>query len=221
MCTWGAPRYARAVDSPKRESPAAQLQAVRRPGPSPGGVLKPATGILLGALVLAASRPLLAQGQPDSTLCNVPISGHPNESWRLVRGEGFTFCVPMSWRPSGRASSSADAKTWRGHGASITWGRGEPRPGAPGTGTGPRGTAVGRIPAEQLMGFERSQDRKVEEIGGRAAEVWHTEDRGNHYTGAQWRNPDFFIYGEAKAPAVADLQLTIYRTTRATAPPTR
>jgi hypothetical protein len=174
--------------------------------------MKPVTLLILSAL--AGANHVRAQEAPDSIPCNEPIPDRPNESWRLVRADGFTFCLPMSWRPSGRSSSSADAKTWRGDGGSITWGRGEPRLGAPGTGTGPRGTAVGVIPAEQLMGFEQSRNRRVEEIGGRQAEIWHWEDRGTHYTGAQWRQPDFFIYGEARSSAVADLQLTIYRTTR-------
>jgi len=52
--------------------------------------------------------------------------GLVDSSWRQVRASGFTFCVPASWRPSGRATDSVDAPLWHGKEGSVTWHLGRP-----------------------------------------------------------------------------------------------
>jgi hypothetical protein len=69
------------------------------------------------------------------TPCPVKGPGPVDSSWRRVRASGFTFCVPGSWRPSGPASDSLDAKAWRGDEGSLTWDLGRPESTTPRTKT--------------------------------------------------------------------------------------
>jgi hypothetical protein len=54
--------------------------------------------------------------------CTVPGVGSEQQPWRQVRATGFTFCVPLYWRPDGRGRGGVDARTWRGDAGTITWG---------------------------------------------------------------------------------------------------
>jgi len=61
--------------------------------------------------------------------CPIPGVGSPDSLWRQVRASGFTFCVPVSWKPGGHGRDSVDANQWKGDGTSVTWGVGRPRSG--------------------------------------------------------------------------------------------
>jgi len=58
--------------------------------------------------------------------CRLTGVGPVDSSWRQVRGSGFTFCIPGTWRSSGLGSDSLDPKSWSGREGSVTWGRGQP-----------------------------------------------------------------------------------------------
>jgi hypothetical protein len=155
--------------------------------------------------------------RPSAASCSVP-GQNPTTLWRLVSAQGFTFCVPGDWE-------TADGRTWRGAGGSITWGTGFP----------PRqatvsGTVVMRVPAnrgmpseaevraavEAQLGVRCSPYRLKESIGGAAADLYDTECNGQHHTGARWESPAVFFQGQADSPSAASLQLQVYRTTRFT-----
>lgn len=58
--------------------------------------------------------------------CTVAGVGSPDSAWHQVRADGFTFCVPPSWQPSGRGKGATDPKRWLGSQSWVTWGTGRP-----------------------------------------------------------------------------------------------
>jgi hypothetical protein len=140
--------------------------------------------------------------------CPAEVAGAEAGEWRLVRAEGFTFCVPRGWRPAGApASADFDAASWRGGGGTVTWGTGAYAPGNRGPVTvearGGRSGAPGEV------------RRFAESIGGAPAEMWHDRIGERHFTGAQWARPrPVHLHGEAGDARAAALQLAVYRTVR-------
>jgi hypothetical protein len=131
--------------------------------------------------------------------------GAPQQSWRQITAEGFTFCVPSTWRQSG-------ANTFRGEGGSVRWGVGQYRSSAVVTRT--VNVQAGQEPALPAGHVNRYS----ESIGGSVAELWDNDLEGTVYTGAQWTNPTaVYLAGESKSPAARIQQLQIYRTVRFTA----
>ena len=140
--------------------------------------------------------------------CAVPVPEPAREPWRQVRATGFTFCVPASWRPTGRPEGrSVDARTWRGGSGSITWGRGEYRPQR-------TESRIAIVRAGEPLPSPGQVRRFTEVIDGRPAELWDNEFEGKHYTGARWTGQAVYLEGEATDPATARLQLVVYRTVR-------
>ena len=78
------------------------------------------------ALGVACARPVPSTLSASFTPCPISRLGPVDSSWRQVRGSGFTFCIPGSWRPSRQTSDSLDARAWRGQEGSVTWGVGRP-----------------------------------------------------------------------------------------------
>ena len=149
----------------------------------------------------------VAQAAP----CSVELPESATEPWRVVRGRGFTFCVPASWRAVGHPTrQDVDARTWRGGGGSITWGTGEYRPQQIAT-----ETVIVRA-GDPLPAPSGSVRRFNEVIDGRSAKMWDNEFRGRHYTGAVWTTPAVYMEGEASAQHSARLQLAVFRTVRFT-----
>lgn len=125
--------------------------------------------------------------------------------WRLVRGEGFTFCVPARWRPAGEAPSpGADPAAWSGDGGTVAWGVGAYRPPQ-------RGVVV----VEERPGAPAEMRRFSESVGGASADLWDDRVGNRHFTGAQWARPRaVHLSGEARDARAAALQLDVYRTVR-------
>jgi hypothetical protein len=168
------------------------------------------TGALFAGCLLAPTA--RAQETPAEEPCPIAVTGTSEDEWRLVRADGFTFCVPSSWRPSGRAGSDGTSpRTWSRGRSSITWGTGE----------GERSRAIVPAPRRESSDQPPSpprMERSREEIGGRTADVWEGEFQGEYFTGASWTNPQVFIIGETRNSSTAKLQLAIYRTVRFTGP---
>ena len=131
-------------------------------------------------------------------------------AWRLVRGEGFTFCVPARWRPAGDPpAAGTDAASWSGDGGTVAWGTGAYRPPERGVvtvevrGDDPRPGAPGEV------------RRFSESIGGASADLWDDRVGERHFTGAHWTRPRaVHLSGEARDGRAAALQLDVYRTVR-------
>jgi hypothetical protein len=131
------------------------------------------------------------------------VDARADHSWQQVAADGFTFCVPASWRASG-------GNTFHGQGGWVRWGVGEPR-----RTTAARITTV-TVPASQgplvLPGRQR---RFSETIGGGLAELWDNELDGTFYTGAQWRSPKVIhLLGQSTSETTRATQLQVYRTVR-------
>lgn len=175
-----------------------------------------AAALSLGVAVImsgCASAGSTASPDAEAELAAPPppctVSVPSDEPWREVRGNGFTFCVPASWRATGRSRDGGpDASTWRGGGGSITWGTGA---------QGPRRVFVSEVTVragQPLPDPPGRVSRFTEVIGGRRAQLWNNEFDGKHFTGATWTQPALYLEGEASDAGAARLQLEIYRTVR-------
>jgi hypothetical protein len=177
---------------------------------------------LLSACASGAPQPsasTLASSEGVSQ-CNVPVAAATEASWRLVQADGFTFCVPANWSPSGRRSAQGhDAKVWRFGASSITWGTGEFRPRRVGTATVRVAVPAGESPQLSNLAPPGNVRRFVEVIGSHSAEVWDNQFEGKSYTGVILEEPmRIHISGEAQDRGIAALQLAVYRTVRFAAP---
>lgn len=145
--------------------------------------------------------------------CTVSPPG-TDSAWQEVRAEGFTFCVPGSWRPQGGGRQNADARKWRTASGSVTWGTGAP-PSREVIVTETVVVRAGELPRPTARADTR-RDREM--IGGRLAEVREMHFRDLHHTEAVWREPAIYLQGEATSVHVAQLLLVIHRTVRFTTP---
>jgi hypothetical protein len=162
------------------------------------------TCLLLLLAGFAAWTPSHASAQAAQPVpCTVPVASS-DEPWQQVSGQGFTFCIPASWRVTAR-------NTVRGEGGWVRWGTGEHRSTEVGTMTvtmpagSPPPTPPGRV------------NRFSETIAGYVAELWDNEFEGKFYMGAQWQRPaPMYLQGQSTNLRGRDRQLEIYRTVRFT-----
>jgi hypothetical protein len=158
------------------------------------------------------STPSVAAAPP----CTAPVTTN-DTPWREVRAAGFTFCVPVSWRPQGAAPSAAlDAHTWRSTLGSITWGTGAP----PTRRVLATETVVVRAgdPLPQPTALADTR-RYSELIDGRRAEITEMHFQDLHHTEASWRDPAVYLQGETRSGTTAQILLTIHGTVRFTPGP--
>jgi hypothetical protein len=73
--------------------------------------------------VIAITPP--AVSQEPTTPC--PADRGVGADWRLVRSQGFSYCVPGHWQPEGRARPGSDPQRWTAGGGSVSSGRGAAR----------------------------------------------------------------------------------------------
>jgi len=129
-------------------------------------------------------------------------------TWRQVRADGFTFCVPSDWRAAGGDRS----KIWRHGVSSIEWGTGTPRL------KRVVQSVVVRVPAGSMPPPPPPPNAEIkrftEEIGGQTADMWRNRFDQDYYTGATWTNVNVYLVGETKDVSTADLELRIFRTVR-------
>lgn len=165
--------------------------------------------LLIVPLGAAAQESPPATTDPEVRPCSVTVPGTDVTGWKEVRAAGFTFCVPASWRPAGRARNGVDARTWRGAGGEVAWGTGTYRSTTTITTvvTVRSGDPLPAPPAGQVNRF-------AEVIGGSVADLWDNQFDGKHYTGAKWARPSVYVAGESRDAMTARLQLHVYRTVR-------
>ena len=146
------------------------------------------------ALFACASQPRVADEQPSTPMAGCPgRSAAPDgATWQEVNADGFSFCVPLDWRPGGRNS-------WEGDGGSVTWGRGEPR----------------ETPVATLPGQEPTDVWRVSEsIGGAPARLGRFRSGSTYRTSAMWQTPRVYFFGETARLTSAKRHIEIYRTVR-------
>jgi hypothetical protein len=159
---------------------------------------------LLGLVACAPKRtPAFAA---EAVPCPVAVDARAGQPWQQVVADGFTFCVPASWRAGGES-------TLRGDGGWIRWGGGEPRR------TMAARTITVTVPAGQGPPVPPGrQHRFSETIGGALAELWDNELECTFYTGAQLRQPKaIHLLGQSSSQSARATQLQVYRTVRFTA----
>jgi len=161
--------------------------------------------------------------------CAVPGVGSPDSAWRQVRGSGFTFCVPTSWKPGGHAHDSVDAPQWKGDKTSVAWGVGRP---PSGIGRDSRAEISGKI-AYGSQGFgtlEPSPSVVIRKcspatntpvtVDGGVVLVTQVQCDGVNWTTTGWSTaPAIYVQGEAHSAERADLLVRIMRTIRFTSAP--
>lgn len=184
-----------------------------------------ASWLLLSVLLVpcgAAAQEAPQAGTPAAERpCAVTLPGADLSGWKEVRATGFTFCVPATWRPSGRARNGVDPHTWRAGSGSVTWGTGTYRGKVVSTTVTTvviTGRAAGGLPPLPPPSGPQGQVRNfAEPIGGATADLWDNEFEGVNYTGAKWSSPQaVHISGESRDTRTAAVQLQVYRTVRFT-----
>ena len=158
------------------------------------------------ALAVAACAPAGGGPAPEAAPCPVRLATADVSTWRVVQAEGFTFCVPPTWRPAG-------SRAWRGGAGEVEWGQSAYTRTATKTETV---RVVAGQPATPPQPLTQGR-RFTEMVGGYGADFWDNEDEGTFYTGAVWTAPrHVHVAGEARSRATANVQLDVYRTVRFT-----
>jgi hypothetical protein len=165
------------------------------------------TSLLLLLAAFMASMPSQGFAQEAQTVpCTVPVASSPEEPWQQISAQGFTFCIPSSWRATAR-------NTFRGDGGWVRWGTGEYRS------TQIRTRTVNARAGAAPPPPPGRSNRFSEMIGGSVADLWDNELQGTFFTGAQWRTPaQIHLLGQSTSLQGRDRQLEIYRTVRFTQP---
>lgn len=185
--------------------------------------------LVFGAFASAGAQ---AAPQPEVENCNVEIPAGGDVPWRLVRAEGFTFCVPGHWTESGK-------QTWSGDGVTVRWGTGkhrrgiqrpDGRPGAftvtrvdtfgvgggmrrPPPSDAGRGVPPARGPSQTFSAADRQ--RLAETTGGVVDEIWSQPQQLKFQTGVNWSGPKrVHLVGDTEAQLLTNLHFEIYRTVR-------
>src|SRR5687768_15564305 len=146
-----------------------------------------------------------SEGEAQTVVpCAVPAARSDSVMWREVRGEGFTFCVPADWRPSG-------PNTWRGGGGIVTWGRSATAriPITVGRMDSDNPVTAGRAPVPPSDGWEAT-----ERIGGESVRLRSMRMGAKYSTFAEWSSRLLHFSGTAASAREAERQLEIYRTVR-------
>jgi hypothetical protein len=176
--------------------------------------------------VCLSSRGLRAQATPVAAPpCTVPGVGSPDSLWRQVRASGFTFCVPVSWKPGGHAHDSADAPQWKGDGTSVTWGLGRP---VSGIGRSTTAEITGRI-VRGSPGFTSLEPAPVRVhkcdpptntplvVDQTVVMITQVRCEGVTWTTTGFSTtPAIYVQGEAHNEKVAELLVRVMRTIRFT-----
>lgn len=146
----------------------------------------------------SAASPVAQAAQP-AVSCELQVDGS-SVAGELVAGDGFTVCVPETWRPSG-------AHGWEAA-TSVRWTKGPSRARVvtdrPSTRPRP-GLALDVARQNDAVHFQR------EMLDGGNGELWHTTVEGKHRTGAVWYHRQLTFEGVAKDQAAAALQLAVFR----------
>ena len=157
--------------------------------------------VVIGLALLTACGARHASSAAVSTSpvpCPEFVPSADSLDWKLIQGDGFTFCVPPTWRPSG-------AHAWRGDGAGVDWS----------VGTNPRSLYLAKRTFPVGIRSPDPEPRHfVEMIGGESAELWDGKVQDAEYTFAEWSERHTYFEGKSSSPHGAELELMIYRTVR-------
>lgn len=137
--------------------------------------------------------------------CSAEVPAADLSSWQTVSGDGFTFCVPATWRARGRE--------WHNAGAIMQWGTGSSPQRKITVPSTVRVVDARRAPVPSGPPPTEVQ-QSTQQIGGRSATVWRNRADGKNYIGAQWESPRVWLIGESADAPSADTQMLILRTVR-------
>jgi hypothetical protein len=190
--------------------------------------------LLLGlALSLAPGTPASAQASGPVTPCAASGVSTVDSTWRQVRGSGFTFCVPGSWRARGHGRGDADAKDWTGEEGTITWGMGSPPSAMPDQEYEVTGTVTQLSPGEPMpLPPPTNESLQVSShsppcsqpttsprlVGGVVVFVTRVSCAGTWITTAWSANPRIYVRGQAHSEKAAALEVVVMQTVEFSAP---
>jgi len=179
---------------------------------------------LIAALgVACGGRP--AEVTPAAVVpCSLPGVGSADAGWRQVRATGFTFCIPASWPPRGKAHDSTDQRRWASEDGWLTWGFGPPpfeiTTGYTVVGVVVQGTAtmsaVAPLPGPANSRDSRGCSRKNTPVTLEDSAVMITQMLcGGTWTIAAWRpTPAIYVQGVAHDIRDAERLLIVMQTIR-------
>ena len=126
----------------------------------------------------APRSPSLVTASPFAPTCASDVELWPG--WRVVRGPGFTICLPSAWQPAGRSGLFGKTNRWAGSEGDIVWNSGpfgeySNSQNDPGIGNATFGLDYGG------PSFER------EVIGGREAHVIGRQSSEGKHLFVEWR----------------------------------
>lgn len=176
-------------------------------------VLCAALGVGVGC---AGSRPAIPPNVATGRLCGPERVAAQDTSWLEVSGDGFTYCVPVTWR-----AADGEAQQWRGPGVEFAWGEGLP------ASARRLPFAVSRVGAGQRMDNRPTHAEGarrlvvyLERIGSKNVRLILDHPSGLNERGTLVRTePDLTLYGTAKSEEAAAAIQAAYRSIRFTEPP--
>jgi hypothetical protein len=154
---------------------------------------------------------LHSQTRPAVAACDSAVVAllPPVYSWRLVRGDGFTFCVPDTWKAVGKGGKESDARQWSYRSTWIKWGVGAP--GQQLVSVKGTVTMTGSVPRFEPT-TQIGEDRITHEvIGGNPAQLSIQQIDYDWLSSASWNSPPLWFQGHASSARDGDLTLAIYR----------
>jgi hypothetical protein len=158
--------------------------------------------IITLVVVLVLSNTAIAQtAAPDSsaTTCWASVNDSTYASWRPVRGKGFNYCMPPSWKAVGKGDKTSDATKWHGSSAEIGWDTGAPQL---------------RPTSDFSPSSLRDQKDFYEQIAGRGMKARLYVFRRWYFTQVTWSQTPIYFQGTAQDSKSANEELKIYRTVR-------
>lgn len=167
--------------------------------------------VLCAVLACAGSRPPVPAEVATGRTCGPDRVASQDTAWREVSGDGFTYCVPVTWR-----AVDSRAQQWRGPSLEFAWGEGLP------ASARRLPFAVTRMGAGQRVEMRPSHAEGarglvvyLENIGGKSVRLILDHPSGRLERGALVRTePDLTLYGTAKSEEAATTIRAVHRSIR-------
>jgi hypothetical protein len=158
------------------------------------------TSVLIGCASAPRTDESVATGPSE------PCAVRPadTDQWKQVKGDGFTFCVPIDWQK--RSSQS-----WHGEGGTVTWSFGPTRRAIVVQRMGSPSAPASPSPIPNAPGTSRT-----ETIGGIAVTIRTETTQTGYNVVANWGTSQLNLIGETPTAEGAALCLEIIRTVRIT-----
>ena len=170
----------------------------------------------LVAIGCAGPRVETAVSPVTGNSCDAPRVPAGEQEWREVAGDGFTYCVPASWRPIG-----SQARHWHAADVDFAWADRPPHPvdrRVPFGGRSPEGPVmVSPVVAEGIAA--QTQVVYSEQVNGRTIRLTMEHPAGRHVRSSDdVLVPALTAFASARTAHAASEILAVYRSVRFVGP---